>query len=340
MDEVVDSTLFRFALPLLRTVQLGPVRLSHREGLLLRLRRRGGGIGWGEVAPLPGFSRETMAEALTELQQWRTAGHPEVYVFESRATTHGVEQALEESLGQTASEWRHSWVYLNALVTGSEDQVVEQTETAVARGYRAVKLKVGGRAPDEDARMVRRVAAITGSVATLRLDANRAWTLNEAKTFLDGVGDLAIEYIEEPLHDPASLFELAAIFPVPLALDETLREDPARWRDLLAVASAVVLKPMLMGGSVATLAVAAEAVGHGAKPVLSSAFESGVGMRTLVRMATKAPFAGIPSGLDTYNLLADDVLSKRLPIRGPGFDAEQMLATPATIDEERLTEVR
>jgi o-succinylbenzoate synthase len=340
MDEVADSTLFRYALPLRRPVQLGPVRLSHREGLLLRLRTKGGGSGWGEIAPLPGFSRETMAEALSELQQWRTAGHPEAYPFVSKAAMHGVEQATEESFGRAASGDRHSWVDLNALVTGSADQVVEQTEAAVACGYRAVKLKVGGRAPDEDVRIVRRVAAITGSVAALRLDANRAWTLQEAKAFLEGVGDLAIEYIEEPLREPASLFELAAVSSVPLALDETLREDPARWRDLLAVVSVVVLKPMLMGGRAATLAVATEAAGHGAMPVLSSAFESGVGMRNLVRMATEAPFAGVPSGLDTYNLLADDVLSERLPIYGPGFDAERMLASPPTIDEDRLTEVR
>ena len=50
--------LYRYQLPFTQPLTFhGKVEVA-REGLLVRIDK-----GWGEIAPLPGFSRETLAEA-------------------------------------------------------------------------------------------------------------------------------------------------------------------------------------------------------------------------------------------------------------------------------------
>ena len=57
----MDITLYRYQLPLSQPIQFHEQQLTVREGLLLKW-----GSSWGEIAPLPGFSRETLAEAQAE----------------------------------------------------------------------------------------------------------------------------------------------------------------------------------------------------------------------------------------------------------------------------------
>jgi len=48
---------------------LGTRTLHERRGLLLRLEGADGAVGWGEAAPLPGFSTETLDEATHRLRR-------------------------------------------------------------------------------------------------------------------------------------------------------------------------------------------------------------------------------------------------------------------------------
>ncbi|HRE08169.1 MAG TPA: o-succinylbenzoate synthase, partial [Opitutaceae bacterium] len=50
----------RYALPFRTPLRTAHGRWSVREGLLLRLRTEEGATGYGEVAPIPGFGRETL----------------------------------------------------------------------------------------------------------------------------------------------------------------------------------------------------------------------------------------------------------------------------------------
>ncbi|MCP1328383.1 o-succinylbenzoate synthase, partial [Halomonas sp. 707D4] len=53
--------LYRYSLALTKPLVLNGQRLTHREGLLVGIDGQ-----WGEIAPLPGFSKETLAEAEAE----------------------------------------------------------------------------------------------------------------------------------------------------------------------------------------------------------------------------------------------------------------------------------
>ena len=61
--------LFRYSIPLAQTVVLKNSTIHRREGLLLKLSGSDGSEGWGESAPLPGFSRESLGESAAQLRR-------------------------------------------------------------------------------------------------------------------------------------------------------------------------------------------------------------------------------------------------------------------------------
>src|SRR5205814_2093505 len=65
--KIVDFSVFRFSLPLVIPLSVKGSTLRAREGLIIRLQTSDQLTGWGEVAPLPGFSQETLSEVLASI---------------------------------------------------------------------------------------------------------------------------------------------------------------------------------------------------------------------------------------------------------------------------------
>lgn len=203
-----------------------------------------------------------------------------------------------------------------------------------AAGYRAVKLKVGGREIGGDMRLVREVGEVLGDGVSLRLDANRAWGYEEALAFAEGVEGVGIQYIEEPLKDPKGLAGLAGEWGLPIALDESLVGMPPEELEEHAYAGAVVLKPTLLGGVSRVLRLAGEAKALGMAAVVSSSYEAGVGTGALVALA--AAVGEEPAGLDTYRALAEDVVRRRLPLPAPAVGVREAVEAARDVDVGRL----
>jgi O-succinylbenzoate synthase len=171
-----------------------------------------------------------------------------------------------------------------------------------------------------------------GDAVSLRLDANRAWSLEEAERFARGTVGLRFEYVEEPLADPAWLPSFARACGVPVALDESLAGIESEALEDHGYARAVVLKPTLLGGISRTLRFAARASRLGLKSVIRSAYETGVGTAALVALAAGVGNEEVPAGLDTYRQLAGDVLRPRLDLPAPRVDVRAMEGTRCEID--------
>jgi len=104
-----------------------------------------------------------------------------------------------------------------------------------------------------------------------------------------------------------------------------------------AYARAVVLKPTLVGGVSRTLRFAERAALLGMQPIISSAYETGVGTAALVALAAGVGGEEVPAGLDTYRRLAGDVLRPRLTLPAPRVDVRA--ATPREIVRRLLRPV-
>lgn len=349
--EVTGFELYRFRLPLTAPLLLHGETLEYREGLLLRLIGEDGASGWGEASPLPGFSPESLTDAARGLRTlaasivgedatdgWVGAEGGLSRLLDSEDPAPSVRFGLElaawnlyaaatnATLPAVISAGFRDGVPVNGLLAGSSGEVLEGARRMRRAGYEAVKLKVGGRAVAEDVGLVRAVGGALGENVSLRLDANRAWSMDEAREFARGIEGLRVEYVEEPLADPAGLGEFAREEGVPVALDESLVGMAPEVLAEHGYAAAVVIKPSLLGGLSRALRLAERAVGLGMRPVVSSAYETGVGTAALVALAAGIGEEPVPAGLDTYRRLAADVVEPRLPIPAPRLRVREVVS--------------
>ena len=200
----------------------------------------------------------------------------------------------------------------------------EAARQAVEAGFTTLKLKGGAeRETDVLADRVRAVRAAVGPDIRLRLDVNGAWDLETATERLEAVARFALEYVEQPLagDDPADLAELRRRVRVPLAADETVTSLRAARALLDADAvDVLVVKPVRVGGHVVAAEIAELAAGRGVPVVISTLFETGVGIAAGLAIAAALPGVAGASRLDhaphhglaTAGLMEHDLLVEGL----------------------------
>ncbi len=296
-------TFYRYALP--RRDAVPP-----REGVLIQC-QQGHAEGWGEAAPLEGYSPDTLADTLrcipqlsnTKPDQLPPALRCGLDIAQTACRAAATGQSLYAVLGGTSP---CVYVPIARLITGEAD-----TATLNEENFRCVKFKVGRHTLAEDIRRIRAALDLLPASVRVRLDANRAWGLAEARTFAEALPLNRIDYLEEPLRNVEECPTLAAETGIPLALDESLRDHtPATlmaWPGL----KALVLKPSLLGGIRVCQTWRDWAARNGCACVISAMYESGVGIFALTALAAAwAP--NIPAGLDTGAALLEDVITPRL----------------------------
>ncbi len=113
-----------------------------------------------------------------------------------------------------------------------------------------MKVKVG---LGDDAGRVAAVRAAAGPHIALRLDANGAWTVDEAVAAIDALHPVGLELVEEPVHGIEQLRAVRERTTARIAMDETTAEPGAL---ASGAADAVCLKLSRCGGISGTLAAA------------------------------------------------------------------------------------
>lgn len=300
-----------FSLPLSRPLATAQGTIDEREGFLFS---RDGGTG--EATPLPGWteSLDACERALADADAAETwedaraacrstdapaARHAVTEAeLDARAREHG--RPLYRELG--GEETRDS-VPVNATVGDAPvAETVERVAEAVDAGFPAVKIKVGARAVDQDVERLRAVRERSPNLE-LRADANAAWSEREARDFLGGVDGIDLAYVEQPVGDLTALARLSKIGPV--AADESVVERgvPAC---LDAGVTAIVVKPMALGGLDAARDAALAALDAGVTPVVSNTIDAAVARAGAIHLAASLPDPA-PAGLATGDRLARDL---------------------------------
>lgn len=317
---------FRFRLPLTGTLQLRHSTVTAREGLLIELTDDRGFTALGECSPLPGFFQESVDDCAGWLRSQRAAivgqSISELPMPPFPSLKAGLEQAAHwlECLFAGRSPFVSSAsspvsIPVNALLTGSRETILQKAANCAAQGYRAAKLKVGARPVHEEVALVREVRTLLPDSISLRLDANQRWSFADALQFGRALDWSGIEYCEEPLAEPSRLSEYVAALPeAKIALDESFSANGPGLLDLNASPAAVILRPQLLGGLAATKGVIDLLESRRIPMVISSAFESTVGLLSLLSVAAMTPGEIRPAGLDTVSWLAADSVTPSLRI--------------------------
>ncbi|MFA3779639.1 o-succinylbenzoate synthase [Yersinia sp. 1652 StPb PI] len=293
------ATLYHYSLPMEAGVILRHQRLKSRDGLLVKL-QQGDQIGWGEIAPLPEFSQETLPEAqvVTQhwLQNWVNGAEPEFDALPSVA--FGLSCALAE-LNQTlplAANYRKA-----PLCTGDPDELFAVLQALP--GEKVAKVKVGLYEAVRDGMIVNVLLEALPDL-TLRLDANRSWTRAKADGFAKYVNPelrARIAFLEEPCKTRAESREFARDSGIAIAWDESVREADFKVEAEPGVV-AIVIKPTLVGSISRCQQLVQQAHQAGLVVVISSSIESSLGLTQLARLADWLTPDTVP-GLDTLNLM-------------------------------------
>jgi o-succinylbenzoate synthase len=255
--------------------------ITVREGVLIE-----GPSGWGEFCPFADYDDRESVPWLAAALEAAEEGWPEP--VRDRVPVNCIVPAVGPERAQ---------------------EIVRASGCATAK----VKVADGPGSLPADLERVAAVRDALGLAGAVRVDANAAWTVDEAVAAIAALDRAAggLQYVEQPCRTVDELAAVRRKVDVPIAADESIRraEDPLR----VAVAGAAdvaVLKVAPLGGVRRALAVA-EACGLPC--VVSSALETSVGMAAELALAGALPRLEMACGLGTGALLTADVVDD--PIR-------------------------
>jgi L-alanine-DL-glutamate epimerase-like enolase superfamily enzyme len=264
--------------------------------------RHGDVVGYGEAAPIERYD-QTADSGVAWLEQVEVGDDPfaleEIFAGlppGEDAARAALDHALHDLQGKLLGLPVHRLLGLRragpptswTIWLGDPDDMARRTERILDKGYRRLKLKLGGR----DGLDAERVDAVRGVTdLPLQCDVNEAWTLDEALDYLPRMATL--QYCEQPLPpgDPGGP-ELKRRSPVPIYVDEDchgLADVPA----CAERAHGINIKLAKSGGirEAVRMVHAARALGLGV--MLGCMVESGLGI---------APGAHIASLMDHVDL--------------------------------------
>jgi L-alanine-DL-glutamate epimerase-like enolase superfamily enzyme len=263
---------------------------------------------------------EALGPRLAAIDRWPVLGRAVRSAVET-ATVDGMARAAGLTAAASLAPRPRARVRLNGLVGAAHpDAAAHDAAELVAAGFGCLKVKGGG---EPLATTVARVAAVrdvVGSQVDVRLDVNGAWDLAGAAEALRALAPFDLEYVEQPVPagtDPDALAGLRWHADVPVAADEAVADFDAARRLLAAGAvDALVVKPARVGGLRQAWRIAEAAAAAGIPVVVSTVFESGLGISAALQLAAALPGEERAHGLATADLLASDLLVEHLTVAG------------------------
>ena len=287
--KITDVTAFPASFPVKKPVTLGIGRAVKRDAVMVRVTTAGGIVGWGEAhhGRCPGAIAKlidtTMRQLVVGMDASDTIGIW-ARIYKMQLASHGmgtaaalamsgIDLALWDIRGKAVG-WpvykllggksREIPAYAGGISLGYQEpaQLIDEIRGLLARGYKAVKLRVG----DTVANDIMRVDAVRKAFPELVLlaDANTAYTLDDVRGVMPALEANRVRWLEEPFapHDHRSYMEAKKLGRVPLAAGEN-HYTRYEFTRVIEDGAITILQPDLSktGGLTEALRIAAMASG-------------------------------------------------------------------------------
>ncbi len=324
---IKNINLYRYDLPLTNPLVVADQKILNRSGFIIELSDEHGNAGYGDCSPLPGLHTESLNDCLAILKDnisiikntpipknisnyQNPLSLPPSVAFGLDMAKLGLVSAVKgKPIQYIINDSAPDSIKINALLTRNMDNDAEQIKSWLQQGYTTIKIKVGGNPVDMEIDRIHKIQQAFKNDIVLRLDANRAWSFNDANTFIQNINPENIEYIEEPLTNPLQLHEFADQVTVPIALDESLTLFNQPQIPLPDWVGAIILKPAVLGPLSNTLLLADKAKQQKIKTVITSVFDNGLALQFYARLSAALSEPDTAAGLDTWRWLDDDVIT-------------------------------
>ena len=205
---------------------------------------------------------------------------------------------------------------INGLVwMGTRESMEQQIEEKLNHGFDTIKLKVGALDFETEVDILRNIRKqfSPGEIA-IRLDANGAFTPQNAMEKLDRFAAFSVHSIEQPIRQGQgeAMASLCRTSPIPIALDEELIGifSPKEKEELLKRIQPryIILKPSLVGGFSACAEWISVAEKAGIHWWITSALEGNIGLNAIAQW-TFTLNNPMPQGLGTGQIYTNNIES-------------------------------
>ena len=349
--KIVDIKLAMLRLPLRTPFKTALRTVEQLEDIVVQVCTDTGHVGYGEAPPTAAITGETHAslkEAIRGYIAPRLLGRElddidglSQAVQGAIAKNSSAKAAVDMALYDLHAQLRGVPLYgllggsvapLISDITisvGDTGTMVGDAMQALARGFSALKIKLGKHA-ETDIERVLAIHAAVGKRASLRLDANQGWTAQHTVHVLETLerAGMLPELIEQPVPacDIDGLRYIVERVQTPVMADESAF-GPEEVQTLLKqrAADIVNIKLMKAGGIARALRIADIAAEHGVPCMMGCMLESGISVTAAAHVAAARPNTIRLIDLDGPALCAIDPLEGGARFDGARID---LLPTP------------
>ena len=302
--------------------------LTEKPCWFIRLRREDGVTGTGEVSFIPGLSVEDPGEIGVRLDHiCKSVTSGSMDPNQTLPGLPGIQFALECAMldldggGEQLlypSDFTEGMkgIQINGLIwMGDPGHMRMQIRHKLDLGFRVLKMKVGALEMEKELEVLSWIRSQFGNdQLEIRLDANGAWTPEDALGKMERYAEYGIHSVEQPIATGQweAMGRICREAPVPVALDEELigldvDKDSAAMLGMISPRY-LILKPGLLGGfrNAERWVELAEETGVGWW--VTSALESLVGLSAIAQWTYQRKVT-IPQGLGTGTIYRNNIPS-------------------------------
>jgi muconate cycloisomerase len=355
--------------PTIRPHKLAVATMHTQTLVLVRIQCDDGIVGWGEATTIGGLSYgdESPESIKTNIDTYFApllVGKPASEVAKAMALLRKTIQgnrfakcAIETAL--LDAQARRLNIPLSELLGGrvrdvlpvawtlasgdTAKDIAEAEHMLEQRRHRIFKLKIGLRSVDDDVAHVLAIKRALGSVASVRVDVNQAWSESDAVRGIAALEAGGVDLIEQPVaaYNPAAMARLKQRFDVAIMADEALHGP----HDAMALARAdaagvFAVKITQSGGLLPARDVATVAQLAGIALYGGTMLEGGIGTAATAHLC--ATFADLSWGTELFGplLLTEEVLSEPLVYRDFMLHVPTGAGLGVDIDTDKLRSLR
>jgi len=360
--------VFGVAMPLVMEFKNAYLSKSVVKSAIVRVTATGGAIGYGNIDPTPGYSKESIEDSLAMIESrlapavigmdptniHRITAKLDAVVqdfYDAKAT---IDMACTDLAARVAGVAVHTWLggavkdtlHFNAWISiQSPENAAKETKAWQDQGFRSCKIKVGADIyADRD--RVKAVREACGADFNIRIDANAGYDADTSIKLAELVAPYKLQLFEQPvpaddIAGMARVRKAANSVGVPIMADESVIDHASLINIIRADAADIVkVKVMKQGGFLNTRRMIATAEAAGIRCVVGHGF--GLGVNTMAEIMLAATSDNVLDGLECVGPLKtrDDIVTQKLDLSKGCIALPQGPGLGVTLDDAKLAKYR